>query len=295
MEHAASPVRTLFAEIKFSHSIFSFPFAIFGAFLAATGWPSVAQLGLIAICMLSARTFAMASNRLIDRRLDAANPRTSGRALPAGRLSVGHARAGILLSGGVFLLACAGFAVLPAQPSMWPLWLGLPTLVFLAGYSYMKRFTSFCHLYLGAAIAFSPVAAWLAISPESLGWSAALLCAGVAFWIAGFDIIYALQDLEHDRRAGLHSVPARLGAGGALLVSRILHLLCMGMFAGVGMLEALGGWWWMGLGLGCGALAAEQALVEANDLSRVNLAFFTFNGVVSVVLGVAGCVAVVAR
>lgn len=278
--------------IKFSHSVFALPFAVFAAFLAARnlegGVPGWGRLGLIAICMVAARSFAMTINRIADAAIDARNPRTLSRPIPAGRITRRAAWMFAGVSVGLFVLGCAGFRAF--YSNSWPLILALPTLAVLGAYSYAKRVTSLAHFVLGAVIAFAPVAAWIAVDPASLGWPAVFLCTAVMFWIAGFDIIYACQDIEVDRREGLFSVPAWLGVPRALVVSRLCHLWTILLLAVVGLRAEMGLFYWAGVVLTAMLLAAEQAVVRADDLSRVNLAFFTINGCVSLLLGAAGVV-----
>ncbi|RIK66330.1 MAG: 4-hydroxybenzoate octaprenyltransferase [Planctomycetota bacterium] len=285
-------IQTWGEMVKFSHSVFALPFAVFAAFLAARhmegGTPGWGRLGLIVLCMVAARSFAMTMNRILDAVLDARNPRTMGRPIPAGRVTVSSAWAFAGASAGVFLVGCGGFGA--CFGNWWPLALSAPTLGALAGYSYAKRFTALAHFILGAVIAFAPVAAWIAVDPASLGFSAVLLCAAVALWIAGFDIIYSCQDVDVDRREGLFSAPARLGVPGALGVSRMCHFGTILLLGAVGVRAEMGLFYWAGVALTAVLLAAEQAVVRADDLSRVNLAFFTINGCVSLMLGTLGSV-----
>lgn len=270
--------------IKFSHSLFALPFAVLAVFLAARpeppGWPA---FGLIVLCMVAARSAAMTFNRIVDAPIDAANPRTAARHLPAGRISPAAAWTFFLCAAGAFVLGAAGFLWVGDNP--WPLRLCLPVLAMLCLYSYTKRFTRFSHLVLGAAIALSPVAAWIAISPETLGPPAWLLMAAVTCWIGGFDIIYACQDVDFDRRAGLHSLPARIGIGPALWIARGLHAVTVAALVAVGLAAQLGALYFTGVACVAALLIVENALVRADDLSRVNVAFFTVNGVVGVLLG----------
>ena len=285
----AATTRTWGEMIKFSHSVFALPFALIATFAAArtnpTGLPTALQLGLIVWCMVAARSFAMTFNRIVDQAIDARNPRTANRPLVVGTIGPGQAFIFLLLCAAAFAAGCAGFHVLLGNP--WPLYLCAPTLVLLAAYSYMKRFTPLAHFWLGLAIAFAPSAAWIAISPSTLGLPAVLLTGCVLFWIAGFDIIYACQDADIDRRERLHSVPARLGVGGALVVSRACHVLTIVLLAGFGMALGLHWLYWLAVVVTAALLAAEQSMVRAHDLSRVNLAFFTLNGCVSLLLGMA--------
>ncbi len=289
MSGLATSVRTWADMIKLAHSVFALPFAALALFLAARPEPPTAlQSVLILACMVGARSAAMTFNRIVDAEIDAANPRTAMRPLPAGRLTRRDAWSFFAASCGVFLLGCAGFWW--SQGNIWPLALSLPTLLLVCVYSYTKRFTSLSHLVLGAAIAFSPVATWIAISPATLGAPAWLLMAAVATWIAGFDIIYACQDVDFDRRRGLFSIPARLGVGRALLLVRGLHAVAVGALVGVGLTADLGAWYFSGVVCVAALLTIENAIIHPHDLSRVNLAFFTTNGIVGVVLGVCGVI-----
>jgi len=277
-------VHTWGEMIKFSHSVFALPFALLATFLAARPTlPSVTQLGLVVLCMVAARSAAMTFNRLVDARLDAQNPRTARRALPTGLIRPAAAWSFFAAACGLFVLSCAGFQWLLGNP--WPLRLSLPTLLFLCFYSYTKRFTRWSHVLLGAGIAFAPVAAWIAISPATLGAPAWLLMLAVMFWIAGFDLIYACQDVDFDRRAGLYSVPAAMGVAAALWLARAFHLLTVVALVLVGRTAGLGPFYYTGVACVALLLTVENALVRPNDLSRVKLAFFTVNGVVGLVLG----------
>lgn len=275
--------------IRFSHSVFALPFALMAAFLAGqhreTGLPALSQIGLILVCMVAGRSFAMTFNRIADAAIDARNPRTAGRPLPAGKISARQAWLFLAMSAAVFLVGCGGFWAGHGNP--WPLWLALPTLGVLAAYSYAKRATVLAHFALGVAIALAPLAAWIAIDPASLGLVSLTLTAAALFWVTGFDIIYACQDVEVDRRDGLFSIPARWGIARGLLVSRVCHVLTVVMLAALGTTAGLGWIYWAGVGTTAILLTAEQAVVRPNDLSRVNLAFFTINGGISLLLGAA--------
>ena len=284
----------LWAEmVKLSHSVFALPFALMATFLAGRniegrGRPYLGQLGLIVICMVSARSVAMTYNRIVDAQLDARNPRTAHRPLPAAKLS--HLAAWIMfalaaITFGVGCLAFHGF-----YGNTWPILLSGPVLVFLVGYSFTKRFTRWCHFYLGFAIAFSPVAAWIAIHPASLGLPALLLMGTVTCWIAGFDIIYACQDIEVDQRGGLHSLPSRVGPAKALWIARGSHALAIVGLVALGVTAELGFIYGIGVLLATLLLVVENALVRPGDYSRVNLAFFTINGIVSMVLAITAIV-----
>lgn len=279
--------------IKLGHSIFALPYALLAAFMASRGAPRWEHLVLIVACMVGARSAAMTFNRIVDAQIDARNPRTAQRQLPRGLISRHDAWLFFAASCLFFAAGCAGFWLLDRNP--WPLLLSVPTLAWLCFYSYTKRLTRWSHLVLGAAIAFSPVAAWIAIAPASLGWPAALLMAAVTFWIAGFDIIYACQDADFDRRSGLHSLPAALGVRSALHVARAFHTLTVLALVATGIIAGMG--WLYFTGVACVALllTVENAIVRHDDLSRVNLAFFTINGLVSVLLGVLGAADVLLR
>jgi 4-hydroxybenzoate polyprenyltransferase len=279
--------------VKFAHSVFALPFALMATFLAARAaflagetthrYPSAGQLALIVVCMVAARSVAMTFNRIVDAAIDARNPRTAARAIPAGAVS---RRQAILLMGAfaaTFIAACGGFWWW--YRNVIPLVLALPVLAYLCFYSYTKRFTRWSHFVLGSAIAFSPVAAWLAIDPASAGWPAVVLMGVVTLWIGGFDIIYACQDIGVDRREGLFSLPARMGPGPALWIARAAHAGTVVLLVVLMPLAGLG--WLYGLGAAVVALLLliENALVRANDFSRVNVAFFTVNGIISVLLG----------
>jgi 4-hydroxybenzoate polyprenyltransferase len=270
--------------IRFSHTIFALPFALLAAVMAWQLTPfRVTQLLGIVLCMVTARSFAMAANRLADRRLDAENPRTAGRHLPAGILSV--------TSVGLFAAASAlGFAAatLLFLPNRLPLYLAVPVLAFLAGYSYAKRFTSLAHFWLGTALAISPVAAWIAIRGDAvLANPADLLPAlflggAVLTWVAGFDVIYACQDYDADVRANLHSIPVRLGIRGALRLAAACHVATIALLACLPLVYPPLGWfYWAGIAAVAVLLIYEHSLVRPDDLSRVNLAFFRVNAVIS--------------
>lgn len=286
---STATIRTWGEMIKFSHSVFALPFALIATFLAGRqldrGFPTGTQFALIITCMVAARSFAMTFNRIADAAIDARNPRTANRPIQTGKISVGQAGVFLVVSALVFLATCAGFLVLCQNP--WPLYLAAPTLIALAAYSYAKRFTTLTHFILGAVIAFAPTAAWIAIHPNSLGLPAVLLTSVVLFWIAGFDIIYACQDTQVDRREGLHSIPARIGIARSLFVSRICHVLTVALLIWLGF-EAEFTWLYWGAVIATALLlAAEQSVVKPDDLSKVNLAFFTINGCISLLLGIA--------
>jgi 4-hydroxybenzoate polyprenyltransferase len=273
--------------IRFSHTVFALPFAIFAAVLAAGGWPDAATLGKILIAMVGARSAAMAHNRLADRHLDAANPRTAMRALPSGALSVRYTRVFLAVSIVVFVLAAASLNRLT-------LLLSPVALAVLFAYAYAKRFTWLSHLLLGLCLAIAPVGAWIAVRGE-IETLSLLLGLAVLFWTAGFDVIYSLQDEEHDRRVGLHSLPARFGAASALAVSALLHAAMVGLLVAVWRVS--GGGWLFALGIvaTAAALFYQHTIVRPGDLSRANAAFFTANGFVSVALALFGIADVLAK
>jgi 4-hydroxybenzoate polyprenyltransferase len=273
-------LRTTLEMIKFSHTLFALPFALYSAFLAAGGWPEAATLGKILLAMVGARSAAMAHNRLADRALDAANPRTAGRALPAGTLSVGFVR--LFLTASMVLFVAAAASLNRLAFLLCPVALALLLL-----YSYTKRFTALSHLVLGLCLALAPVGAWIAVR-GSITALPILLGLAVLFWTAGFDVIYSLQDEEFDRRAGLKSIPARVGAGRALAVSALFHVVMAALLVAVWRLSGGGRILLAGIAATVAALVYQHAIVKPGDLSRVNAAFFTANGFVSVTLALCG-------
>lgn len=315
-------VRHFLELIRFSHTIFALPFALLAAVMA---WRLQAidsdtilfahdsyiaigsykfdlggfQIGLLSIrwqevvgillCMVFARSFAMAANRIADRRIDAVNPRTAGRHLPAGKLSVAQVV--------TFAVVCAaGFvaSTLLFLPNWLPLALAVPVLAFLAGYSFAKRFTSLAHFWLGAALAMSPIATWIAIRGEAvierpMDLLPAVVLGGVVLtWVAGFDIIYACQDYESDRKAKLHSVPVWLGIAGALRLAAVCHLLTIVLLGVLAVVYPFGWIYWLGVAAVAVLLVYEHLLVRPDDLSRVNAAFFNVNAVISLGLFAVG-------
>jgi len=287
MTSAVSSMRIWAEMVKLSHSVFALPFALIAAFLAGRsiegrGWPHLGQLGLIVVCMVAARSVAMTFNRLVDAEIDARNPRTVVRPLPSGRLSRRAAWAMLALSTITFGVGCLGFFII--YTNTWPILLSGPVLLYLCFYSFTKRFTKWSHFVLGSAIAMSPPAAWLAIDPASIGIPAAILAVAVSCWIGGFDIIYACQDIDIDRQQKLHSLPARIGPGRALWIARGAHVVCVVALVALGKTAGLGTLYTMGVATATILLLVENYLVRANDYHHVNLAFFTLNGLVSVVL-----------
>jgi 4-hydroxybenzoate polyprenyltransferase len=259
--------------VRLEHTIFALPYAYVGAILSVDGWPGLSVLVWITVVMVGARSFAMAVNRLVDAAIDARNPRTAGRELPAGRLSRAQVVAFALVSLAVF---AGGLAQLPSITQ----WLAPIVIVAFVVYPYLKRVTPLCHLWLGLVDGLAPVGGWVAVTGH-FDVAAWLLGGAVACWIAGFDIIYATMDIAIDRAQGLHSVPADYGVARALLVSRGLHALSVVALAGVGWTLALGPVYAIGVLAVAALLAYEQQLVSPNDLSRVDMAFLSVNGVIA--------------
>jgi 4-hydroxybenzoate polyprenyltransferase len=279
MENVLRSTRLTLEMIKWEHSIFALPFALTGAVLAAGGWPRLAVLGWIVVCMVSARSAAMAFNRLVDARLDKANPRTASRAIPAGLLSPGFVAAFTVVACVVFLAACAMLNRLTLE-------LAPVALLVVLSYSYMKRITRWSHLVLGLALGIAPTAAWIAVR-GSLEWKPVLLAAIVILWVGGFDILYACQDFAHDRSVGLFSVPAAFGLDGAFWLARGMHLCMVILLYVMVDVFGLGRIAEGGMGLVTALLAYEHSIIGPHDLRRMNAAFFTLNGIISVVFFVA--------
>jgi 4-hydroxybenzoate polyprenyltransferase len=275
-------VRKLLELIRFSHTVFALPFALLSAALAWRDEPFRWQdLVGILLGMVFARSAAMAFNRLADRRLDAANPRTAGRHLPAGTLSVGAVVAFTVVTAAGFVAATLLF-LLREPPNPWPLYLSGPVLLFVLGYSLTKRFTSLAHFWLGAALMLAPIAAWIAVKGPADLLTPALLGLAVLGWVSGFDILYACQDVDFDRKAGLHSVPARFGVPASLRIAAGCHAVMFGLLVVLGFASPhLGGVYFAGLALIGALLVYEHRLVRPDDLTRVNRAFFHVNGVIS--------------
>lgn len=278
-------LRHFLGLIRFSHTLFALPFAILSAVLAWRETPFRWQdfVGIL-LCMVFARSAAMAFNRLVDRELDASNPRTATRHLPAGLLSASAVRGFTLATSVAFVASTLLF-----WPNPWPLILALPVLLFLLGYSYAKRFTNWCHYWLAAALMLSPIAAWIAIT-GTLDWTPVLLAAVVFFWVGGFDILYACQDVEFDRERGLFSVPARFGVRTALWIAAVSHAIAVVALLGLWYVATLGPVFLLGTVAVAALLIYEHSLVRPDDLSRVNLAFFHINAVISLGLLVLGLV-----
>ncbi len=261
--------------IKWEHSIFALPFALCGAMLAASGLPTAHQFFWLVVAMLAARSAAMAFNRLADAAIDAANPRTRTRALPAGDLSP-------LFVAIFVIVSCLIFIVAAAQLNRLALWLSPVALSVLLLYSYTKRFTRWSHLVLGFALGMAPSAAWIAVR-GSLDPRILLLTAAVTFWVAGFDVLYACQDFQFDRDAGLHSIPRFVGIPRALWIARVFHALMLLLLLALIPAFALGKLAIAGVAAVALLLLYEHSLVKPHDLSKLNAAFFTMNGVISVV------------
>jgi 4-hydroxybenzoate polyprenyltransferase len=260
--------------VKIEHTVFALPFAYIGALLAVGEFPSAHDLVWITLAMIGARSLAMGLNRVVDAEIDARNPRTAGRELPAGLLSRVQVTAFCGLAFALYLVAC--FQLDPLVRWLWP----IPVAGFVV-YPYLKRFTWLSHLWLGVVDGLAPVGAWVAITGE-LPWEAWALGGAVACWIAGFDFFYSLFDREIDRQQGLHSVAVRFGVGGAFWGARLLHLATVSLLAAVGLGLGLGWLYWLGVAAVAALLGYEHFLVRPGDLRRLDAAFFTVNGVISV-------------
>jgi 4-hydroxybenzoate polyprenyltransferase len=289
-------ITALLRDIKISHTIFAMPFAILGGFMAATsgGSPEWSEFGLqivlIVICMVFARTVAMLANRILDADIDSVNPRTAARTIPSGEATPRTAKIFLVVCATLFIAttACFGFI----WNNWLPLVLSVPILVWLSTYPLFKRFTWMCHLYLGATLAMSPIAAAIAVHP-SFVWLPQLWLLGamVMFWVAGFDIIYGLQDVETDRKNNIYSMPATLGVGAAMWISKLLHLLSVVFLFGVYAIDPrLGGFFLFALIVVAALLVYEHMTVKRWGTTKMAMTFFTLNGVVSCLLGVAGIV-----
>ena len=271
-----SRIRTVLEMIKFEHSVFALPFALVGALLAARaagGFPSWRQILWIVVAMVGARSAAMTMNRIADIEYDRRNPRTANRVLPTGELSVGFALAFTVLASALLVIAAWQLNRLALELS--PLALAI---LFL--YSYTKRFTAWSHFVLGFCLGISPAAAWIAIR-GSLDWRMLILCAAVTLWVGGFDVLYACQDVDFDRAEGLYSIPKAFGIRKALLIARVMHVLMIGLLIWLAWSFHLGWPAWVGIAVVAALLAYEHSLVKPNDLSKMNAAFFTVNGYIS--------------
>jgi 4-hydroxybenzoate polyprenyltransferase len=272
-------VATLLEMIKFSHTVFAFPFALMGATLAALASgrpPSAAQVGWICLAMVGARTAAMGLNRIIDARIDAQNPRTATRPLPAGKVTL--AESWLLVVAATVLLLMAAARLNPLCLVLAPVALG-----FFVLYAYCKRFTALAHVVLGLCLAAAPVGAWIALRGD-VGWPVLVLGGAVLCWVAGFDIFYALQDVDFDRSSGLHSIPVRLGVKNAILLGKLLHGAMIALLLLLPLGLPLGWLYYAGVAVISTLIAHEHQLVKADDLSRLDAAFFNMNGYISVTL-----------
>jgi 4-hydroxybenzoate polyprenyltransferase len=268
---------TVFLEmIKFSHTIFALPFALTGALLAARGIPSGQQILWIILAMVGARTAAMGLNRLIDADIDAKNPRTANRAIPAGL--IGKGATALFIASSLALLLVAAAQLNPLCLKLSPL-----AVFFLVLYSYCKRFTALAHVVLGICLAAAPIGAWIAIKGE-IEPAAIILGGIVLFWVAGFDILYALQDLDFDREAGLHSIPVALGVNGSLWAARLFHLTMLGLLMALPSVMGLGTYFTVGIGVVTLMLAYEHWLLKDGDLTKMDAAFFNMNGYISIAI-----------
>ncbi len=279
--------------IRFSHTLFALPFALLGAALAAfaPGAPRPRLqdwLGIL-LCMAAARSAAMAFNRLADRSYDALNPRTANRHIPAGRLTARSVLVFTIASAAAFIAATLLF-----WPNRWPLYLSVPVLLWLLGYSYAKRFTSLAHFWLGLSLSLAPVAAWIALRGD-IAWPPVFLAEAVLLWVAGFDIIYACQDVDFDKQAGLRSIPRRIGVGNALRLAAGCHALMIVPLIVLGIIYPLGIVYFIGVAAVGVLLIYEHALVRPDDLSRVNVAFFQVNIVISIGLLVVAVIDLLVR
>jgi 4-hydroxybenzoate polyprenyltransferase len=269
-----SKLVTFLDAIRFEHTIFALPFAYIGMILAADGAPTLSQFAWITVAMASARTFAMTANRLIDRQIDARNPRTANRALPKGLLSVREMVMAAIAS--AITLTVAAWSLNDTCLALMP-----GAIIILTAYSYTKRFTWACHFFLGIAIGLAPVGAWVGVR-GTVDTVPLVLFLAVVFWLAGFDIIYATQDIEVDRREGLYSVPARFGISNALQIARVSHIITVACLVALGVVAGLGLPYYVGVVGAAGLLIYEHAIVSPYDLSKVNVAFLNVNGYLAV-------------
>jgi 4-hydroxybenzoate polyprenyltransferase len=273
--------------IKFQHTVFALPFALLSAFAVAGGIPAAMKLVWILVAMVGARSAAMAFNRLVDAPIDAANPRTASRALPAGLVSRSFVALFTLVSIALFVFACWKLNRLA-------LILAGPTLVVLLGYSFTKRFTSMSHLVLGLALGIAPIGAAVAIEGV-FNLKVLPLSAAVMLWTAGFDILYSMQDVDFDRSTGLFSLPSRLGGERAFLLARVFHLLALGGFVAFGLLFGFGAIYWIGIAAAAGLLLWQHSIVSPKDISRIDAAFFTANGILAAVVFLCGAADLIMR
>jgi len=272
MGSLAEKAKNYLELIKVEHTVFALPFALTAALLAAKGFPSLRQLLWISVALFGARTAAMSLNRLIDADIDAKNPRTANRHIPRG--VVGKWEALLLAVAGFAIMVFAAYKLNPLALKLSPVAIGVLTL-----YSFTKRFTSLCHIVLGIAIALAPLGAWIAVK-GTVDATALVLSASVGLWVAGFDVIYAIQDVEFDRKEGLYSIPARLGVEKALLLSRLFHVLTLAGLIYVGVKEGMGPLYYIGLAISA-ALMVKEHIIVARDRSKIGYAFFNLNGYIS--------------
>jgi len=278
-------IKILLDMIKFEHTIFALPFAYLGAFLAARGFPSLRQCWWILVAMVGARTCAMGFNRIVDVPFDAKNPRTKDRALPSGKVKPKEAWAMVIIAAILYFWAAYELNSLAFKLSP----IVLATVMF---YSYTKRFTPLCHLFLGLAIGIAPTAGWIAVK-GSVSYLPIILSIGVMFWVGGFDILYACLDEEFDKKIGLHSIPAKFGRRKAFWISGFFHAIAFGCFVAVGMLAHLNWIYYLGVVITFILLVMQRIVVTPSDISRMNMAFFTLNGAISIVLFVATALALI--
>jgi 4-hydroxybenzoate polyprenyltransferase len=272
----AAPLPVKLARlVKLEHTVFALPFAYVGALLSVHGWPGVEAMAWITVAMVGARTLAMGLNRLVDAEIDARNPRTAGRELPAGALTRLQVTALCSLALAVYLVAV--FQLDPLVRWLWP----IPVALFVV-YPYLKRVTWLCHLWLGASLGLAPVGAWAAVTGE-LPWQPWAIGAAVGLWVAGFDLFYSLFDHDHDVAEGLHSWATRFGVAGVFAGARPMHAGSVALLAVVGSALDVGRWYWAGLAIVTALLVYEHAIVRPGDLRRLDAAFFTVNGVISIV------------
>jgi 4-hydroxybenzoate polyprenyltransferase len=278
-------LRAFLEMIRFSHTLFALPFALAGAVLAwraahrTKPFEILIDIGGIIPCMILARTWAMSVNRLVDRDMDAANPRTEKRHLPAGILSVKAVTIFAVLSAVGFIIATIHFKIW--NDNLWPLILSVPVLLFIAAYSFTKRYTALCHVWLGLSLMLAPIAAWIAIT-GTIDWPPVILGLAVLFWVTGFDILYATQDVDFDKKAKLHSIPAAIGVPNALRVAFFSHMIMLLCLLTLYFIAGLGLIYLVGIILVALLICYEHAIVKPNDLSKVNLAFFYVNSVISI-------------
>lgn len=264
----------ILSDIKIAHTVFALPFAVMAAFVAAKGFPGWGLLGLIGLAMVFARSAAMAFNRLSDVKFDQENPRTQNRALAAGETTAVAYMIFIVVTGIGFIVTCGAINPLALR-------LSIPALMIVFFYSYTKRFTPYSHFFLGVGLALAPVGAWVAVT-ESVPVEALILGAAVVFWLAGLDTIYSCQDYEFDKSAPLYSIPKRFGLGRALKLAAFFHAVMVTLLVAFGVATGMSWLYWIGVILTGGLLAYEHSLVHPDDLTRVNVAFFNVNGIISV-------------